>query len=113
MNERDREYIEDIAKRMGQMPGTFSASVVIRLWGIIDRLDKQLTGIVEAGEFLDEKEIISLLERWVEKFKNLPDVSYGMWLRDSAKAENHHGLFSLLTETKTLLKEASGCSVQR
>ena len=50
MNKQDREYIEDIAKQMGQMPEIFSASVVMKLWGIIDRLDKQLTEIVEAGE---------------------------------------------------------------
>ena len=50
--------------------------------------------------------MLALLERWVNKFKNLPDVSYGMWLRDSAKAKDHHKLFSLLTDTKALLKEA-------
>jgi len=56
---------------------------------------------------LDEKfqKMQALLERWVKKFKNLQDVSYGMWLRDSAKAKDHHNLFSLLTDTKTLLKE--------
>ena len=50
----------------------------------------------------------ALLERWVEKFKNLPDVRYGMWLRDGTKAKDHHRLFSLLTETKTLLREVKG-----
>lgn len=50
--------------------------------------------------------MLALLKRWAKKFKNLPDVSYGMWLRDSAKAKDHHELFSLLTDTKTLLKEA-------
>ena len=74
MNERDREYIEDIAKQMGQMPDTFDASVVMKLWGIVDDLDKQLTEIVEAGEFIDE--LVQLADK-----ADKADDDY--WLMDS------------------------------
>ena len=69
---------------------------------------RELKSQLEREHRLDKQnqKMQALLERWVEKFKNLPDVSYGMWLRDSVNAKDHHKLFSLLTDTKTLLEEA-------
>lgn len=73
MNKQDRKYVEDIAKQMGQMPETFDASVVMKLWGLIDDLDKQLTEIVEEGEFIDE--LVQLADK-----DDKPDDDY--WLMD-------------------------------
>lgn len=54
MNKKDREFFEDVGKHLRLMPKTFDASVVINLWAIIDRLDKQLTGLVERSQpFVD------------------------------------------------------------
>lgn len=50
MTERDRKYIEEVGKQLGQMPEVFGASVVIELLVIIDRLDKQLTELKKEGK---------------------------------------------------------------
>lgn len=41
MKERDRKYIEEITKQLGQMPYKFNASVVIELRRIIDHLNAE------------------------------------------------------------------------
>lgn len=59
MNKQDREYVKAVVKQLEQTPNNFSDlvapdlpnySVVVELCAIIERLDKQLTEIVEKGE---------------------------------------------------------------
>jgi len=50
MNEKDREYLKTVNLELSKLPETVSSMIAEKLLSIIDRLNKRLTKVKEAGE---------------------------------------------------------------